>query len=141
MPTRRAFLCSFAALTATQARLARALPARASTAYLGARLDAAGQPFVSAFSADGDVVLDLALAHRGHSFAIHPKRAEIAAPARRPGRVMQVIDIATGRITAEIASPEGRHFCGHATFSSDGALLFASETDYHAGRGMIGVYD
>jgi hypothetical protein len=141
MPTRRTFLSSLAALAAAQGRLARALPAPPGAAYLGARLDAAGQPFVSAFSANGDAVLDVALTHRGHAFAIHPRRAEIAAPARRPGRVMHVIDVERGRITVEIASPEGRHFCGHAAFSTDGTLLYATETDYHAGRGVIGVYD
>ena len=88
----------------------------------------------------GAPVLDVPLTHRGHSFAVHPRRAEIVAPARRPGTVMHVIDAERGCASAEIASPPGRHFCGHAAFSADGALLFATETDYHAARGVIGVY-
>ncbi len=140
MFTRRSFLRSLAAIAVAQPHRARAVPAPPGPAYLGARLDAAGQPFVSAFSAAGEVMLDVALAHRGHSFAIHPLRAEIVAPARRPGRVMHVIDAASGRVTATIASPRGRHFCGHAAFSTDGTRLFATETDFVAGRGVVGVY-
>lgn len=141
MQSRRAFLCSLAALAAVSGRTAHAHVRAAAPAYLGARLDAAGRPFVSAFFATGEVMLDVALAQRGHSFAIHPRHAEIVAPARRPGRVMHVIDAATGRVTTTIASPEGRHFCGHAAFSTDGTRLFATETDYVAGRGIVGVYD
>ncbi len=137
---RRAFLSIAAALASTRSRLARALPTPERTAYLGARLDSDGKPFVSAFDAHGAPVLDVPLTHRGHAFAVHPRRAEIIAPARRPGTVMHVIDAERGRTNGEIASPPGRHFCGHAAFSADGTLLFATETDYHAARGVIGVY-
>ncbi len=137
---RRAFLAAAGALASAHSRLSRALPAPERTAYLGARLDADGKPFVSAFDAYGECVLDVPLTHRGHSFAVHPRRAEIVAPARRPGTVMHVIDVERGCASAEIASPPGRHFCGHAAYSADGALLFATETDYRAARGVIGVY-
>jgi hypothetical protein len=40
-----------------------------------------------------------------------------------------------------IAAAEGRHFYGHGTFSPDGRLLYASENDFDANRGIIGLYD
>jgi uncharacterized protein len=138
---RRAFLSIAAALATGQPRLARALTTPERTAYLGARLDAAGQAHASAFGIDGEPIFDVAFPGRAHAFAVHPRRAEIAAPARRPGRVLHVIDSLHGRISAEIVSPPGRHFCGHAAFLADGRLLFATETDYVAARGVIGVYD
>jgi uncharacterized protein len=141
MPTRRAFLSSVTALAAAHSGLVRALPVQRGATYLSARLDASGQAFVSAFDAGGRAVFDIPLRHRGHAFAIHPRRAEIVAPARRPGRVMHVIDSVLGSMSREVASPQGRHFCGHAAFSLDGSVLFASETDYVAARGVIGVYD
>lgn len=141
MPSRRAFLSTATALAAACSGLARALPARPGAAYLSARLDPSGQAFASAFEASGQSVFDVPLRGRGHAFAIHPRRAEIVAPARRPGQVLHVIDPISGRASAEIASPQGRHFCGHAAFSADGAQLFATETDYVAARGVIGVYD
>jgi hypothetical protein len=141
MPSRRAFLSTIAALATAHSGLARGLPAQHGAAYLSARLDALGQAFASAFDAHGQPVLDVPLSNRGHAFAIHPRRAEIVAPSRRPGRVLHVIDSVRARTSAEIASPQGRHFCGHAVFSDDGTLLFATETDYLAGRGLIGVYD
>ncbi len=40
-----------------------------------------------------------------------------------------------------IHSPEDRHFYGHGHFSPDGRILYASENDFDANRGMIGLYD
>ena len=40
-----------------------------------------------------------------------------------------------------IPSIEGRHFFGHGVFSPDGKLLYATENDFEAARGVIGVYD
>lgn len=54
---------------------------------------------------------------------------------------MHVIDTEQKRALLEIASPPGRHFCGHAVFSADGSLLFATETDYDAVRGVVAVYN
>ena len=61
--------------------------------------------------------------------------------ARRPGTFALVIDCASGRQSARLDAPPGRHFYGHGTYSSDGSLLFTTENDYEAGRGCIGVWD
>src|SRR5690606_31025455 len=34
-----------------------------------------------------------------------------------------------------------RHFFGHGVYTPSGHLLFATENDYAAGRGVLGVYD
>ena len=36
---------------------------------------------------------------------------------------------------------EDRHFFGHGVFAADGLRLFATENDFAAGRGVLGVYD
>lgn len=61
--------------------------------------------------------------------------------ARRPGRFLVVIDLAKGTLRREIAAASDRHFNGHGVYSSDGNLLYVTENDYVAGRGVIGVYD
>jgi hypothetical protein len=38
-------------------------------------------------------------------------------------------------------APSDRHFFGHGAYSADGKLLFATENDFQAGAGIIGVYD
>jgi len=61
--------------------------------------------------------------------------------ARRPGTFAVVINCMTGAIKAELQAPEGRHFYGHGAFSLAGDILFTTENDYEAGRGVVGVWD
>jgi hypothetical protein len=140
MRPRRSFLASLAALAAAPFTVSR-VSAATSACYVSARLDPTGHAFASAFDQDGRSVFDVALPARGHSFAVHPHRPELLAPARRPGRFAQVIDVSRGTVLAALDSPAGRHFCGHAAFSADGRRLFTTETDYVTPRGVIGVYD
>ncbi len=88
-----------------------------------------------------NVTFRLPLPARGHAAAAHPVRPEAVAFARRPGTFAVVIDCRTGAQMAMLDAPNGRHFSGHGTFSSDGDLLFTTENDYEAGRGVIGVWD
>jgi hypothetical protein len=61
------------------------------------------------------------------------------ALARRPGSFARVLDTVTGTALATFEAAPGRHFYGHGAFSRDGALLFTTENDYGAERGVIGV--
>jgi hypothetical protein len=54
---------------------------------------------------------------------------------------MTIFDHTAEQPPTTIASIEGRHFYGHGCFSPDGALLYATENDYDAAEGMIGIYD
>lgn len=109
--------------------------------YLSARGDQDGRYWVSGFTQNGQNAFDLPLPARGHSFAIHP-RGQIAVHfARRPNTFAYVIDVLRGRVVNKITTPEGRHFYGHGMFSPDGQLLYTTENDFEAERGVIGVYD
>ncbi|WP_299924496.1 DUF1513 domain-containing protein [uncultured Pelagimonas sp.] len=83
----------------------------------------------------------LPLPSRGHAAAAHPTRPEAVGFARRPGTYALVIDCRNGAISAQMQAPEGRHFYGHGAFSADGSVLFTTENDFEAGRGVIGVWD
>jgi hypothetical protein len=69
------------------------------------------------------------------------RRGEVVVLARRPGRILVVVDLAGGAVRRQLAAPEGRHFYGHAVFDAAERLLYTTENDYEAGRGVIGVWD
>ena len=119
-------------------------PTRAGTGrrlYLSARGSAAGGFHVSGFTPAGRPVFDLPLPARGHAFAVRPGGRIAVHFARRPGVFAVVIDLVQGRAVGDITTPDDRHFHGHGVFSPDGRLLYATENDFAAGRGVIGVYD
>jgi uncharacterized protein len=145
---RRAFLSGLAvgALLPHAAARAEKLeekPAEGSVErlFLSAKADAADRFFVSGFDSAGNEAFALPLPTRGHAVAPHPRKAEAVIFARRPGRFALAIDLTAGEVLARIDSASGRHFYGHGVFSADGALLFATENDYAAGQGVIGLYD
>ena len=137
---------------ATVAALAApALLALGPMARAGAKLD--GRPALVTARRDPSgyaaVVLDGAgrttrvepLPGRGHGAAISPGSRAAVVFARRPGRFALALDLGNRRRTALFTTPPDRHFCGHGLFSADGGLLYATENDFEAERGVLGVYD
>ncbi|MGX9356192.1 DUF1513 domain-containing protein [Roseobacteraceae bacterium S113] len=112
-----------------------------SPAFLSAAALADGRYVLCGLDAELGITFQLPLPARGHAAAAHPLRPEAVAFARRPGRFAIVIDCATGRQKAVLTAPAGRHFYGHGAFSADGAMLYTTENDYEAGRGVVGVWD
>lgn len=108
--------------------------------YLSARADENGAFRVSGFGG-GRLIFDLPLPGRGHSLTVHPRRHEAVIFARRPGAYALIIDLASGIETTLVEAQKGRHFYGHGVFAPDGRLLYATENDYPAERGVIGVYE
>ena len=108
--------------------------------YLSARGDMHGGFRVSVFTSGGAAVFDLPLPARGHSFAVRPDGRVAVLFARRPGAFALVIDVVNGRALGTFTTPDDRHFYGHGAFSPDGRLLYATENDFTAERGVIGVY-
>lgn len=138
MTDRRSFLAGM---------LAAGLVPRTTWADVGAPmfLSAGRRPdggyVLCGLNAVGDVTFEISLPARGHAAAAHPSLAQAVAFARRPGTFAIVLDCLTGVEEARLTPPAGRHFYGHGTYSADGDLLFTTENDFEAARGIIGVWD
>lgn len=94
----------------------------------------------------GRVLAQADMPGRPHAIAASADGRLLAAAARRPGRYLHVLSGDDLAPLAEISAAAGRHFYGHAAFSPDGRLLYATENDYDAETGdaetgVIGVYD
>lgn len=109
--------------------------------FLSAGMKPDGTYVLCGLTGDGHIVFELPLPARGHAAAAHPTRAEAVGFARRPGTFAIILDCLSGRETARLHTPNGRHFYGHGAFSVDGALLFTTENDIQSARGVIGVWD
>lgn len=89
----------------------------------------------------GDVIDTIALPDRGHDITISRAAGRGVVFARQPGTFALVFDPAGRAAPVTLSSVEGRHFYGHGVFSPDGRLLYATESDFEAAEGVIGVYD
>src|SRR5690606_31152116 len=81
------------------------------------------------------------LPDRGHSFAIDAPRSRAVAFGRQPGFFAVVFDLQGKYSPIHLSPAKQRHFFGHGVYTPDGKLLFATENDYDAGRGVLGIYD
>ena len=109
--------------------------------YLSASAAAPGRYRVAGFSESGEALLDCALPARGHAFAVRPDGRRAVHFARRPGEFALVLDIDRGAVLHRFAPPQDRRFQGHGVFNPSGRLLYATENDFEAGRGTVGIYD
>lgn len=139
MPTRRDLLAMLGA--AGLAPVAAFAGAPAEAAFVAARQEPDGRHTAVVFDADGRDLFTETLDGRGHDAAIAPDGQLAVVFARRPGRFALVLDLAARRRAAAFAPPADRHFYGHGFFTPDGRLLYATENDFEAERGVIGVYD
>lgn len=89
----------------------------------------------------GDVISQIALPDRGHDITISAEAGRGVVFARQPGTFAVVFDPAGREAPVTLTSVEGRHFFGHGVFSPDGRLLYATESDFEAAKGVIGIYD
>lgn len=140
---RRSFLR--AAGAAFLASLVPAMQARAETSdllFAAAFGRRSSESFGVALLDEGGKVLQaIDLPDRGHDITFDPVSGRAVVFARQPGTFAVVFDPA-GKVPQHmIASVPGRHFYGHGVFSPDGRLLYATENDFDAARGMIGIYD
>jgi hypothetical protein len=140
---RREFLAGAMGLTAAtvlQGALAGHPDSRHAPLYLAARRHGERHEAVLLDGRGRDLAA-LLLPARGHSFAIDAPRARAVVFARQPGYFAQAFSLPDCAPLGTLDLPETRHFFGHGAFAADGALLFATENDFDAGRGVIGVYD
>jgi hypothetical protein len=85
-------------------------------------------------------IATVALPDRGHDIAVCPVTRRCVVFARRPGSFAVAFSAARTSPPVSFEAPPDRHFYGHGVFSPDGRLLYTTENDFEAGRGMIGVY-
>lgn len=140
---RRTFLRGAAAgaVTLLGAPLPRAFGATADLTYFSACRLADGRYAVAAFSPDGAILRTWPLPDRGHGFAVSPDGTRLVAFARHPRTFAVAFDALGQNEPVLLAAPEGRHFYGHGSYAADGRLLLATENDYDAACGVVGIYD
>jgi uncharacterized protein len=89
----------------------------------------------------GDVIANIALPDRGHDITISRDAGRGVVFARQPGTFAVVFDPDGRAAPVTVTSIAGRHFYGHGVFSPDGRLLYATESDFEAAQGVVGIYD
>ncbi|KQN74871.1 MULTISPECIES: DUF1513 domain-containing protein [unclassified Devosia] len=89
----------------------------------------------------GDIISTLDLPDRGHDITISREAGRGVIFARQPGTFAVVFDPDGQAAPQTLTSIDGRHFFGHGVFSPDGKLLYATESDYEAAQGVVGIYD
>ncbi len=127
-------------LAALQPRSLFALE-RADAVYASGIRAADGSFAVATVTERGEIIDQVALPARAHGMAFSKATGRTVAFARRPGIYAMIFDPWNKGEPVVITSVEGRHFYGHGAFSPDGRILYASENDFDANRGMIGLYD
>jgi hypothetical protein len=76
-----------------------------------------------------------------HGVAIHPKTPHIVTTFEKIGPGCAEVDLATGEARRFVLPTKDRWFYGHGAYSTDGSLLYSTETINSTGKGMIGVRD
>jgi uncharacterized protein len=114
---------------------------RSDAVFAAAYMDPSRRFGLATIAEDGTIITRSLLPGRAHGLAHDQVFDRIAAFARRPGTFAVIFERRRHAKPIVIASPEGRHFYGHGTFSRDGRLLYASENDFDNARGVIGIYD
>lgn len=109
--------------------------------YLTACRLSDGRYAIAVLDPAGRVARTLPLPDRGHGLALSPDRRTAVAFARHPREFALAFDIAGVAEPALFSAAPGRHFYGHGTFADGGRLLLATENDFDAARGVLGVYD
>ena len=101
-----------------------------------------GQYAVVALAADGRLIWEFGLPHRGHSVVPSPDGQLLAAFPRRPGQTIWLLDSTDGRLLRTLQAGPGRQMNGHGVFSADGRSLLVTETVFgETTHGEIAVYD
>ncbi|MGQ7845536.1 DUF1513 domain-containing protein [Granulosicoccus sp. 3-233] len=86
-------------------------------------------------------IASIPLSARAHGAASHRASHQACLFARRPGLYLHAFDRRDPERHLTVAPVAGRHFYGHGSYSADGRLLFATENDFDAQRGVLGIYD
>lgn len=119
----------------------RAALADTDAVFASACMKVDGRYAAAVFTEHGEILHVEDCPARAHDVVVCPTSGRLAAFARRPGTFAIVFDRQGRNPPLTITSAPGRHFFGHGVFSPDGRLLYATENDFDAARGVIGIYD
>lgn len=136
---RRSLLIGAAASALAVLPTSAAVPSRAL--YAAARKGVDGRYSAAVFTDDGIDVRAVPLPGRGHDITVSAANHDCVVFARRPGNFAIAFSADAHRPPVAFTTPPDRHFYGHGVFSRDGRLLYATENDFEAARGVIGIYD
>ncbi|MEY9167578.1 hypothetical protein ABIE78_005697 [Sinorhizobium fredii] len=114
---------------------------RTDAVFASAFMAPDGSHGVATLTEEGRIIERTPLPARAHGMAYSPATRRAVAFARRPGTYAMVLSTDGTAEPIVITAAEGRHFFGHGCFSADGRLLYATENDFSANRGIIGIYD
>ncbi|MFM9847881.1 MAG: DUF1513 domain-containing protein [Hyphomicrobiaceae bacterium] len=137
---RRSFLIG-GGLAALCPKLGLAQPVCPQGLFVAACREASGTYSAVAYGEGCGLGHRVALPGRGHDLVQRPGTGECVVFARRPGTFAVTFRIDGSATPAEFQTRADRHFYGHGAFSPDGRLLYTSENDFDAARGVIGVRD
>jgi hypothetical protein len=76
-----------------------------------------------------------------HGVAINPLKPHIVTTFEKIGPGCAEIDLASGEARRFILPTKDRWFYGHGAYSTDGSLIYSTETVNSTGAGVIGVRD
>ncbi len=113
---------------------------RTDAVFAAAFMDAAGHFGLATLTEEGTII-DRTPCPTGRMDWPSTATTTASSPLRGGRHVAAIFDLNGQAAPIVIASPEGRHFYGHGTFSRDGRVLYASENDFDNARGVIGIYD
>lgn len=98
-------------------------------------------PVAVVFDQQGNILASVPLPARAHGATSHPHTRQACLFARRPGLYMNTFHIDSPSQHLSLEPAAGRHFYGHGAYSRNGKLLYATENDFEASKGVLGIYD
>jgi hypothetical protein len=75
----------------------------------------------------------------GHGLAIDPLNHNRMCLFEKKGPGACEIDLSVGKMTRTISTLPTRHFYGHGSYSSDGSVVYCTETDLESSQGYVVV--
>jgi hypothetical protein len=137
---RRRFLSLAAALGVAPGAALAAAPEDGAALYLSARKRGGRDEAVLLDEAGRDRLV-VPMPARGHSFAIDPAGQRAVVFGRQPGFFALAFSLRGEGGPQPLPLHDERHFFGHGAYVDGGRLLAATENDFEAGRGVLGLYD
>lgn len=103
--------------------------------------DDAGQHYITGVDRTGKTRFQIPVAERCHGGCAQPHGDHVVVFARRPGRLMHVLNTRTGQRERSIHAGDGFHYYGHGVYSPDARYLYVTMNNYVTSAGLVRVYD